>query len=463
MKLHLINKRHKYIILIITLLFVSIAFLVDGAVVAKDTQGYLDMSINREAGYALFLNFFKTIFGESYQIFAVIFQMLLLAVSIYALTFTVVSIWNLAPFSAYVIWTIQICFLLLCRFGSGMQAFYASTLLTEGVTYPLYALFIKAVLQLNQKITAKRLTECIIYCTLLTFVRTQLMVTFFALIAFFILKKIFRLTSIKELAGVLIGCLAGIFLVMGGERIYIRTLYGVDGGTVGGNSFLLTAGLYGADAEDVALFEEEEEQYIFSELYKIADERKANKKYEPANGFLHKAEYYTQNFDVIKFEVTSPGLYQYFMDQGITDSVTIELEIDKIGKKIGIPLFMDNVEVKIRIFLEECVRGYMRTIAKGSVYLLPFVIIAYGGYLLLMFRSLKSKKISDAGWAGLFVLIIMTGNIFITAFMIFCEPRYVLYNMAPFYVMGYAMLAQVYRQKKEIQNRDSSIMSNNME
>lgn len=274
MKLHLINNRHRYIIFMITLMFLSFFLIADGAIVETDTQGYLDMSISREAGYPLFLCLFRWIFGEGYQLAVVVFQMLLLAISIYSLTFSVVSLWKLAPFSIYVIWFVQICFLLLCRFGSAFQAIYASLLLTEGLTYPLYTLFVKTVLQLNHKITSKRLMECLMYCILLTFIRTQLMVTFFALVAFFLIKLIFRNASLKECIGIFVGSLVGILIVMAGERIYIKTMYDVNGGTAGGSSFLLTTGLYSADAEDTVLFEGAEEQYIFSKLYKIADEKK---------------------------------------------------------------------------------------------------------------------------------------------------------------------------------------------
>ncbi len=463
MKQHLANHKHKYIIGILTLLFLLFFFIKDGVIVKADTQGYLNMSISREAGYPLFLLLFQGIFGEDYQIFVVAFQMLLLGYSVYALTFTTVSLWKLKSFSAYVIWLVQICFILLCRYGSGFKAVYASLLLTEGLTYSLYALFIKTILQLNRKITGKRLAECLLYCGLLTFIRTQLMVSFFALIAFFVIKAVFGKVTFRKFAGIVIGAVAVILLVCAGERIYIKALYDVNTGTAGGSTFLLTAGLYGADEEDAELFDVPEEKYIFEELYKITDSYGANRKYEPESGFLKSAVYYTSKFDIIKFDICSPWFYEYFIGQGITDETEIILKIDEAGKIVGKKLFLDNIGVKIKIFVQECVQGYMRTIAKSSVILLPFVVMVYICYVALMFLCFRKKETAEAGWNGLFVLIIMTGNIFVTAFMIFCEPRYVLYNMVPFYVMGYLMLVQIYRQKKERQNSDSCIMSNNME
>ena len=93
----------------------------------------------------------------------------------------------------------------------------------------------------------------------------------------------------------------------------------------------------------------------------------------------------------------------------------------------------------------------MRTAAKGSLLFLIPVLIIYLVYLCALVCSFKGKERSakDAGWSALFVMIVSTGNIMLTAFMIFCEPRYVLYNMAPFYITGYLMVLEIYRKRKE--------------
>lgn len=454
---------NKWIIAILTSLIFVVIFAIDGVVVEKDTAGYLNMSPAREAGYSLFLKVLSILFGSHFMVMAVTLQMILSVTAICLLTFTVQKLWKLNTFSLYVIWGVQFVFLLLCRFGSGQQAVYASMVLTEGLTYAIYALYFKSILQLNHEFKVARLCEILLYCGLLAFIRTQLMVACMGLLALMFFKVIFKQASWKQGLIVLAGGLLTIVAVSGGQKMYIHALYGVDSGIIGSNSFLLTSGLYGADEKDAELFEDAEEKTIFQQLYTLAMEREANYQYAPESGFLNQTEYYIWHFDILKFEIISPWFTEYLNDKGVTNGVQIELIIDEYAKKIGMPLFLDNLSQKLSVMGQGCMQGYMRTIAKSSLILLPFVILAYVIYIALIILCFRDKKDKSVAWAGLFVFLMITGNILVTAFMIFCEPRYILYNMVPFYIMGYVMLTKVYEGIKEKRKDDSGIVPDNME
>ena len=250
-------------------------------------------------------------------------------------------------------------------------------------------------------------------------------------------------------------CLIGAALVTGGQKLYTYVLYGVPQGTVGSGSFFMTSGLYNAGEEDENLYEAGEDRKMFHDLYELALQREANYQFADTHGFLPLSGHYSQNFDVIKFEVVSPYLYEYFTETQEMDEVQIQIEVDKLNKKLGMPLFLNHLGEKAEQFFQECVRGYMRTVAKGSLIFLPsalMVWLLYIGFMVYSFR-LKGKSVENTGWSAFFVTIVSTGNIMLTAFMIFCEPRYVLYNMVPFYITGYLLFLEIYRARKEEDKR----------
>lgn len=457
------RRQAHYIIIALTILIYAFFYIHDGAVLGVDTAGYQNMVLAREPGYSLLIRLFLVIFGERYYAQALVFcQMLLACVATCLLTFAVERIWVLDGVSTSIIWGIQVAFLLLCRFGSGRGAIYPSTVLTEGVTYSLYFLFIKAMLQLNQEMSQKRLVEVMTCCILMMFVRTQLIVTFLGLIAVFFLKAVFKQIPWKKWFFIIGSSLISILFVICMDKLYTQILYGVPTGVVGSNSFFFVSGMYGAQETDIELFENEEERFIFKEIYDICRENGLNAQYA-GDGFWGDIEHYAECFDTIKFTVAQAYLWEYYDKQGIDDPIEREIMIDETFEKMGRPLFWDNIAIKMKGLAQDIVRGMMRTVAKASPILIPFVALAYGcfGYLLIgLFRRQRS---SMTAWAGLFVILMLIGNILAVSLLIFAEPRYLLYNTVPFYMMGYLMLREMVQGKKGVWTDDSGIVSAHVE
>lgn len=457
------RKLTNYIIIALTILIYAFFYIHDGVVRGVDTAGYQNMVLSREPGYSLLIRFFLVIFGERY--FAgilVLCQMLLACTATCLLTFTIKSIWKLNSISTGIVWGIQIVFLLLCRLGSGRAAIYPSTVLTEGVTYSLYFLYFKAVLQLNREMSKKRLAEVMLYCTLMMLVRTQLIITFLGLMALWFIKAVFKHVPWKKWLLIVGSSLVSILFVISMDKLYTRILYGVPTGVVGSSSFFFVSGMYGAQKEDAELFEDPEERLIFTDIYALCDAEKANVQYAE-DGFLGEAGYYGNHFDVIKYNIANTYLQQYYEKQGIDDPVEREILTDEMFKRVGMPLFWNNIGVKVKISLQDIAGSMMRTIAKASFILIPYVLLAYGIYLFLMFKLFRKHGEHMTVWAGLFVLLMLLGNALALSILIFGEPRYLLYNMAPFYIMGYLMLREVTLKKKGVQSDDSGVVSSHME
>lgn len=458
------KRRHaNYIIIALTIVIYTAFYILDGAVLGVDTAGYQNMVLAREPGYSLLIRLFMVIFGERYFAQALVFcQMFLACVVTCLLTFAVKRIWKLEGISVGIVWVIQIVFLLVCRFGSGRAAIYPSLVLTEGVTYSLYFLFFKAMLQLNQEMSKKRLAEVITYCILMMLVRSQLIVTFLGLIAIFFFKAVFKQLPWKKWIFIIGSCLAGILFVTSMDKLYTQSLYGVPTGVVGSNSFFFVSGIYGAQETDVELFANEEERIIFSEIYEICRTKGLNAQYA-GDGFLGDIEHYAECFDTIKFTVVFDYMWQYYAKQGIEDPIEQEILTDTMLKKMGMPLFWDNIAVKIKASAQDIIKGMMRTIAKASPILIPYVITAYGCFVFLLIGLFHKQKSCMTAWAGLFVLLMLIGNILAVSLLIYAEPRYLLYNMGPFYIVGYLMLREMIQKKKGVWTDDGGIVSDHVE
>lgn len=444
------NNIVRWVIAILTILLYAIFYVADGAVIGVDTAGYINRVISREAGYSLWVQFFLNVFGEKvYADILVLCQMVFAGVATCVFTFSVSKIWKVRSFSIFVIWGIQVAFLVLCRFGSGLGAIYPSTVLTEGLTYSLYFLYVKAILQLNEEITIGRSAEALIYCMLLMLIRTQLAVAFLGVIAFFFFKALCRTISWKKYFLLLMSSVFGMVLVLMAGKVYTYMVHGVTTGVVGSNSFIIVSGLYGADETDVDLFEREEDRQLFKELYTLCQEQGLNYKFINEESMFPYADHYAQSFDQIKFSTFMPYMREYCEAEGLSDLIAMEIRMDEKAKELGWPLFKDNLSVKIKVTFEDVGRGLMRTIGKAAWILVPYALIAYGAYVALMVCGFKKKSNGHTAWGGFFVLIMILGNITATSFMIFGEPRYLLYNMVPFYMMGYLLLRDAWMMRKD--------------
>lgn len=444
------RRQANYMIIALTVLIYAAFYIHDGAVIGVDTAGYRNMVLAREPGYSLLIRLFEVIFGEGYFAQALVLcQMLFACAATCVLTFTIARVWKLEGISTCIVWGIQAAFLLLCRFGSGRAAIFPSTVLTEGVTYSLYFLFFKAILQLNQEMSKKRLAEVTIYCILMMLVRTQLIVTFLGLIAIFFLKAVLKQIPWRKWFFIIGSSFAGIVFVLCMDKLYTQILYGVPTGVVGSNSFFFVSGIYGAQETDVELFEDEEERIIFAELFELCRTEGLNAQYA-GDVFLGKIRHYTECFDTIKFTVAQPYMMQYYEKQGIENPIEREILTDAMFKKMGIPLFRDNIAIKMKVLSQDILKGMMRTIAKASPILLPFVAFVYGCFIFLLISLFRTQRSCMTAWAGLFVLLMLIGNVLATSLLIYAEPRYLLYNMVPFYIMGYLMLREMVRKKKGV-------------
>ena len=118
-------------------------------------------------------------------------------------------------------------------------------------------------------------------------------------------------------------------------------------------------------------------------------------------------------------------------------------------------LFADNLGTYIKVYLASFLNGIINTVAKRNtlldIYAFAAVIIVLLMSLYLLFvkniPGAKEKRASGRG--GLYILIAMAVNTGVAAALIFCQSRYMIYNMALFYMAGIWLLENVIYCRKD--------------
>ena len=90
----------------------------------------------------------------------------------------------------------------------------------------------------------------------------------------------------------------------------------------------------------------------------------------------------------------------------------------------------------------------MNTVAHRSRILDLFAYCAYGIYIVMFIICRFKKKKRDAADAALIVLGALAVNVGVTAALIFCQSRYMVYNMALFYMAGIIMFYEIFLHHK---------------
>ena len=136
--------------------------------------------------------------------------------------------------------------------------------------------------------------------------------------------------------------------------------------------------------------------------------------------------------------------------RGFAPGLASEMEADRISKVILSSIFFDNIGKYLKVYGASIYNGLVNTVAKRNTLLDIYAAVAYICYIVLMFILLLDKQDKEnrkVGFFGAMVLISVGVNVLVTAALIFCQPRYMMYNMALFYAAGGIMLYTIISDK----------------
>ncbi|MBR1470290.1 MAG: hypothetical protein IJ600_01450 [Lachnospiraceae bacterium] len=430
--------------------------LIFGVQMGADSAGYIRMIAAREPVYPLFLWLMRSIFGEVHYLWVVILlQNLLMAAAVWWSTEELGRRFGLPDYVMAVMIAVHFGVACICQFLAERGAIYSNMIMTEGITISLWIIFMTLLLRAVLDADLKALAAGLLLAAVMTDTRKQMAVAYITLPAAMFFGRMGKdglRDHLKRLLVTLGGIVLSLLLAVGGTRLYNYVLRGDFAQNTRDMNLVLTTTLYAADPEDAALIEEEGVRELFTMTMDILAKSGSNYRYA-GDGWRALEAHYEEHFDIITIDTTGDMYIEYAEKQGFAAGIAAEQEADRMSAVIVKSLFMDNLKTYLRIYGASVLNGLINTVAKRGSLLDWYALAVYPSYIVLMLLCLRKKESREAGLAGAFVLLAVLINVGVAAALIFCQTRYMIYNMALFYVAGILMLWKYVcgRQRPDIQ------------
>ena len=351
----------------------------DGPVWCKDSMSYATMDITREPLYPTFLWLFRRMFGEeNYLMPVVIVQSILAAYAAWKLAVTVKDDKNGSRILELLSLSFQFGVAFLCRFVAIRGSAYTDSIMTEGLGLSLYVLFM---VQLYRYIVAEKrrnLLGTAVYAMLLVNLRKQMLITL---------------------------CLLCTLIYTSGE-------------------------------EDGDLFGDETLKGLYEEISAEADRQGLKITYAPS-GWMDLSNHYADSYDAIGYGIINPVVQGYIAEHYEYTPIDAVLKYDEYCNAMVKTLLGQEKGDLLRVYLSNTWRGFVNSVARVNRYLNLYAIAAYVFYLALyIYYVWKKRSWTKRDRTAAMAEIVLGGiavNCIVVGAMIFCQPRYMIYNMGLFY------------------------------
>lgn len=441
----------KWLPLAVCLFFYVAMCLIYGPQLGADSNGYIHMISAREPVYPLFLKAFRTVFGEGHYLYAVAFaQNLLMAFAIWYLTMYLRQRYAWKEWMTYVMIAMHFAVALLCQFAAGRASIYPNSILTEGISLSLWLIFIVFLLKALWETRMRYVVYALLLAAVMMDLRKQMAVGYIVLFGTLLLGWIGQKGYFKRMAAVTGMILCSILLALGGTRLYNYVMRGEFTQNTRDMNLVLTTSLYIADKEDAALIEEPAVQELFRQVIDILEEKECNYRFAKP-GWRNLEAHYGAHYDKITVDTTGPMFIEYAMERGFAEGLEAEQEADRMSGVIVSSLLADNFGTYLKVYLASVGNGLINSVAKRNALLDWYALVVYLIYIGLMGVCLWKKETRQTGLFGLTVLISILVNVGVTAALIFCQTRYMIYNMALFYMAGIQMFYEWVKRLKGTQ------------
>lgn len=429
----------KWLPLAVCLFFYVAMCLIYGPQLGADSNGYIHMISAREPVYPLLLMAFRMVFGEDHYLYAVAFaQNLLMAFAIWYLTMYLRKRYAWKEWMTYVMIAMHFAVALLCQFAAGRASIYPNSILTEGISLSLWLIFIAFLLKALWETRMRYVIYALLLAAVMMDLRKQMAVGYIVLFGTLLLGWIGQKGYFKRMAAVTGMILCSILLALGGTRLYNYVMRGEFTQNTRDMNLVLTTSLYIADKEDAALIEEPVVQELFRQVIDILEEKECNYRFAKP-GWRNLEAHYGAHYDKITVDTTGPMFIEYAMEQGFAEGLEAEQEADRMSGVIVRSLLADNFGTYLKVYLASVGNGLINSVAKRNAFLDWYALAVYLIYVGLMGACLWKKETRQTGLFGLTILISIFVNVGVTAALIFCQTRYMIYNMALFYMAGILM------------------------
>lgn len=433
------NKYENWIMLLVCAIFYLSFCLVFGVYLEPDSEGYIEMATTREPVYPLFLLMFrKMITSEIWMKIVILFQNIFMAAAVWMLALWLKKEFNLPIKWAYATIIFHFCVAMLCQFASGRAAIFTNSILTEGITMSMWLLFLFLLFHAIEDCDFRYVAGALLLCAVMMDTRKQMAIGYIVLFATLMFGWCKKQEYLKKMGIVLGMIVVSVLLALGGNRLYNYQLRGEFAKNTRDMNLVLTTTLYVADREDAELIKEDDVRQLFLEVYDILERKGCNYKYA-GDGWKNLEAHYEAHYDLITIDTTSEMFPEYAVKHGFAPGFEAEQEADRMSGVIVKSLLADNLFQYIRIYFASMANGFINTIATRGSFFDVYALIAYVVYIGLMLLCFAHQNTRKAALLAMMVLLAIVVNVGVTAALIFCQPRYMLYNMAMFYTAGLVM------------------------
>ncbi len=403
--------------------------------------------VTREPVYALLIQFLRWISPQHHYQLVIIVQNVL---AIIANTIFVCALRRLLNLKWYMLPPVILILLaphIMTPLASSSGMILTNSLLSEGISYSLYLLFILYILKAvwSRTILGKDSILAFFWAIGVSLVRGQFMILILVwflatgLIAFFQKKW-------KQMV-ILTGLLAVAFV---GRGLLVKTYNYCEQGlfvsTVSGKAMSVANVLYVADREDGAAIEDEGLREVFYEIYDKAYADGMNYRFSP-KGLLARAAHHEECHDSLNFDYFSVAAKEYVTE---TTGITVEnyqlmmVEVDQVASMLMQELMPQVFGRYVYNYAAMIMMGFIRSVAFVHPILNWYALAVYLLAMILMVFVWIKKHDSKAAPFMALVLLMITGNVTGTSLMIQCISRYMLYNLPLFYLAGLLLLSECY-------------------
>ena len=421
----------------------------DGAVICVDSPTYIEMSISREFLYPTLLAVFRTVFGEQYLLGIAVVQSLLTAYVTWNVTMYFKRQFLLNNILTSLIAFIFVAVSLLNRFIAGRGSMYSNSILTEGITIPLFLLFFRYLYEylVVEKKSSLVIASVITGIMIATRKQMYAALALLMLVAFFVfIKKYASLGKRKWLSALFRAGMLGIGLILAVMLLDHTYNYIVRGKFVGHSSdsrFVLTMVMYTAEAEYAEKLPDEL-QPLFLDIYGKCDE-KGYLMHSAGDGWYNNVVHFGDYYDLIQINTMQPAIVDYA--EGFSKNATEQaLVTDEITNTMISSLLPETAPRILKVLFNNFLSGLITTVAQRNHILIWYSIAAYLGYLgmMLYYRKLVGKNDIVVSLCILTLCSIVI-NVGLVSAVIFCQTRYTIYNMPLFYISGIILLWSLYK------------------
>jgi len=434
-----VNK-NKWIRLFVCLIFFLTLFLVFGVRSDfPDTDEYTGMSIQVSAGYPLFLLLNKKIFGTGFLSAAVVIQNLLAAFSVWHIVEQTGTLLKCAEWVKNLGIVIFIAPFIGTTFLSNSGMVLSCSILTEGITLPLYYLLLAYLIKTMFKPEVRTYISLGLVAGCLIITRSQMMISCLLVLIICSIKSI----KIKKIWYCILQAVLALCIYFGANAFYKANS---EGSVNTLNKATILTNLMCSSTEEDALLFEGEERVIYERIIEKLEENDYLVK--DANP-IQRAVRIENVHDYAKNGVIYSVMYEHLIYEcGITDyekqSVAIDAYLDEFMRK----LFFNHPGIAVYNTFCLGIIGLIRTNGINVFPINVFSVLMYLTFVILII-ALRNKRCEDRLGLARVTLLLVICNALGVATIIMCLSRYMIYNMSLFYFALLLMIESILKREKK--------------